>query len=322
MLIYVVNESQEAGLQVFFDDLEVTLTTSEVVSATDYYPFGSPMKNSYAREDYRFGFQGQFAEKDQETGWNSFELRMYDAVIGRWLVPDPFRQYWSPYVAFGNNPINRVDPDGGMDDNPRPGEINFETNQVYGLNATTGEYEWYDILNGLTITPDFSFFSFLGDFFLKFESGGGGFEFLSTGPSGPAVYDIRDGNSSGIIVDPASGLVVFKELFRGFPRGHIPLKNKTIKVISDFISGFNSLFQIGGNIGDGLMLIHQMIKSDISSYHGGLNTEESDFVPDTISIGSPRFKQLDGKTGAPLWYRPSKIILRPGDTSDVNLYGR
>jgi len=43
-------------------------------------------------------------------------LRMYDAVIGRWLVPDPFRQYWSPYVAFGNNPVSRVDPDGGMDD--------------------------------------------------------------------------------------------------------------------------------------------------------------------------------------------------------------
>ncbi|MTI25798.1 leucine-rich repeat domain-containing protein, partial [Fulvivirga kasyanovii] len=62
---------------------------------------------------YRYGFQGQFAEEDSETGWNSFELRMYDPVIGRWLTTDPYGQYWSPYVGMGNNPTNLVDPDGG-----------------------------------------------------------------------------------------------------------------------------------------------------------------------------------------------------------------
>lgn len=70
-------------------------------------------------EYYRYGFQGQFAEEDGETGWNSFELRMYDAVIGRWLVPDPHGEFWSPYVAFGNDPINRIDPDGGMTGDPK-----------------------------------------------------------------------------------------------------------------------------------------------------------------------------------------------------------
>ncbi|MEO1100187.1 MAG: RHS repeat-associated core domain-containing protein, partial [Bacteroidota bacterium] len=40
-------------------------------------------------EYYRYGFQGEYSEEDPETGWNSFELRMYDPVIGRWLVPDP-----------------------------------------------------------------------------------------------------------------------------------------------------------------------------------------------------------------------------------------
>jgi len=67
---------------------------------------------------YNYGYQGQFAMEDAETGWNSFELRMYDAVIGRWLVTDPFRQYPSPYVSFGNDPINRVDPNGGTDGCP------------------------------------------------------------------------------------------------------------------------------------------------------------------------------------------------------------
>jgi hypothetical protein len=28
---------------------------------------------------------------------------------------DPYAQYWSPYLAMGNNPVSRVDPDGGAD---------------------------------------------------------------------------------------------------------------------------------------------------------------------------------------------------------------
>jgi RHS repeat-associated protein len=64
---------------------------------------------------YRYGYQGKYAEKDEETGWNHFELREYDPVIGRWLVKDPAGQYYSPYVAMGNNPVSNMDPDGGMD---------------------------------------------------------------------------------------------------------------------------------------------------------------------------------------------------------------
>ncbi len=67
-------------------------------------------------EKYRFGYQGEFAEQDDETGWNAFELRMYDSQIGRWMAPDPYRQYWSSYVGMGNNPMSLVDPDGGMTD--------------------------------------------------------------------------------------------------------------------------------------------------------------------------------------------------------------
>ena len=46
---------------------------------------------------------------------NHFELRMYDPLIGRWLQVDPERQHSSPYLSMGNNPIMRVDPDGGFD---------------------------------------------------------------------------------------------------------------------------------------------------------------------------------------------------------------
>ena len=33
----------------------------------------------------------------------------------RWLNPYPARQYHSPYLGMGNNPIIRIDPDGGAD---------------------------------------------------------------------------------------------------------------------------------------------------------------------------------------------------------------
>ena len=80
----------------------------------NYYPFGFVM-NSYTSngEKYRFGYQGDFAEDDtEETGFNHFEARQYDPRIGRWMVVDPYRQFASPYIGMGNNPINGVDPDG------------------------------------------------------------------------------------------------------------------------------------------------------------------------------------------------------------------
>jgi RHS repeat-associated protein len=114
--IYVANESMD-NVDVYFDDLEVQLIDAPVTSASDYYPFGLAMADrSYSSEKYRFGYQGQFAELDEETGWNSFELRMYEPVIGRWLVPDPAGQYYSPYLSMGNNPTISVDVDGSRAD--------------------------------------------------------------------------------------------------------------------------------------------------------------------------------------------------------------
>lgn len=88
---------------------------ADVVYYSDYYPYGSPL--TLAANDYRYGYQGQYAEVDKETGWNNFELRMYDPAIGRWMSTDPKKQYDSPYVGMGNNPVSSVDPDGGETEN-------------------------------------------------------------------------------------------------------------------------------------------------------------------------------------------------------------
>ncbi len=65
-----------------------------------------------AGERYRFGYQGEFAEQDDETGWNAFEARLYNPVIARWSAKDPYFQFNSGYVAMGNNPIIYQDSDG------------------------------------------------------------------------------------------------------------------------------------------------------------------------------------------------------------------
>ncbi|MEZ4945570.1 MAG: RHS repeat-associated core domain-containing protein [Cyclobacteriaceae bacterium] len=112
--IYVSNQSDQ-NMDVYFDDLKVTHEYSDVVAGGDYYPFGLAIEDrQITRENYRYGYQGQFSEKDEETGWNHFELREYDPVIGRWTATDPYGQFFSPYLGQGNNPISNFDIDGGL----------------------------------------------------------------------------------------------------------------------------------------------------------------------------------------------------------------
>ncbi len=135
--IYVANESEDT--RVWWDDLKITHLRSNIVAGADYYPFGLPMENrEITREDYRYGYQGQFAEKDKETGWNAFELRMYDARIGRATTTDPYGQFASPYMWVGNNPITGIDPDGGWAWNTAA--IGFGIGAIAGY-AATGDWQ-------------------------------------------------------------------------------------------------------------------------------------------------------------------------------------
>ncbi len=88
-----------------------------IKSYSDYYPFGMIARDGGSK-DYRYGYQGQNSEFDPETKLNAFDLRLYDARIGRWLTIDPESQYYSPYLAMGNNPVCRTDNTGGADNGP------------------------------------------------------------------------------------------------------------------------------------------------------------------------------------------------------------
>ena len=113
-------EFQIAGMNlqqpVYVDALALRHRTGLVVQEQHLTPYGAPLTGlSYVvgGRRYRHGYQGQYAENDTTTGWQSFELRLYEARTGRWLSTDPYGQFASPYLGMGNNPVSGVDPDGG-----------------------------------------------------------------------------------------------------------------------------------------------------------------------------------------------------------------
>jgi len=89
-----------------------------VMSASDYYPFGLPMKErSFNSTDYRFGFNG--GEKDDEVkgfgNWYIFGDYGYDPRIIQRPARDPESSRMlgeSPYSVMHANPILNFDPNG------------------------------------------------------------------------------------------------------------------------------------------------------------------------------------------------------------------
>ena len=138
----------------------------------DYYPFGWELPGRTAGS-YRYGFQGEFAEKDPETGWNAFELRMYDSRIARWTAPDPYEEFWSPYLAMGNNPVNLTDPSGGMTDDPIAYSVDLASFDVTVTAERTFSNKLFDFVTanrfehwrptgtgaGLSVNPNFPQYS-------------------------------------------------------------------------------------------------------------------------------------------------------------------
>ena len=103
---------------------------------------------TYNRKLYRYGYQGQCSERDEETRWNHFELREYDPVIGRWTSVDPVRQYFSPFIGNGNNPIRNIDPTGG--ENPIYSSIGeFRGVDEFGLQGPAIIYDG-EFTNGMS----------------------------------------------------------------------------------------------------------------------------------------------------------------------------
>jgi len=84
-----------------------------------YYPFGGLMGESTAGGVQPYKYNGK--ELDRMHGLDLFDYgaRHYDAAIGRWWGVDALAEanyHISQYVYTSNNPVNRIDPTGMLDD--------------------------------------------------------------------------------------------------------------------------------------------------------------------------------------------------------------
>lgn len=97
---------------------EVVNASGSLQQRTNYYPFGAPyadpdMVTNASLQPYKYNGK----ELDLMHGLNTYDYgaRQYNPVTGRWDRVDPLceKDYpTSPYVFCGNNPVNRIDPDG------------------------------------------------------------------------------------------------------------------------------------------------------------------------------------------------------------------
>ena len=82
-----------------------------------YYPYGLPMAETSdgKQNEQPYKYNGKEFERKNGLNWMDYGARHYDAALGRFTTMDPLAEKYygvSPYVYCGNNPINRIDPDG------------------------------------------------------------------------------------------------------------------------------------------------------------------------------------------------------------------
>lgn len=97
----------------------------EILQDMSYYPFGMPIESGLTYENTTYSpesnylYGGKELQKDYDLSWYDYEARFYDPVLGSFVSLDPKsekRDWLSAYNFVQNNPINRIDPTGTLDD--------------------------------------------------------------------------------------------------------------------------------------------------------------------------------------------------------------
>ena len=88
----------------------VTDAQANQVSLVNYEPYGEVAASSEGEDTFCAKFTGK--EFDSNIGLYYFGSRYYDAHLGRFLTPDPARQYFSPYIYGNGDPLGGIDPSG------------------------------------------------------------------------------------------------------------------------------------------------------------------------------------------------------------------
>ena len=93
----------------------VVNANGEVEQVNHYYAFGGLMSESTGGDTQTYKYNGKELDRINGLDWYDYGARNYDAALGRWHVVDPLAEKYynvSPYAYCGNNPMNRIDPNG------------------------------------------------------------------------------------------------------------------------------------------------------------------------------------------------------------------
>jgi len=92
--------------------------TADIVTASDYYPFGMVSRAFNSPSiNYRYGFNGKEVDNEMFGIGNELDygMRVYDPRVGRFLSVDPLTSTYpelTPYQFASNTPIQGTDLDG------------------------------------------------------------------------------------------------------------------------------------------------------------------------------------------------------------------
>ncbi len=119
-------------------------------------PFGSSIKsrNYSAGSGFRFGFNGKEKEGNIVENLLSFEFRIYNSGLGRFLSTDPITKaypYYTPYQFAGNSTIQFIDLEGKEPTYPD----NFQT----GITKIRAQNQAYIFQQNTTLVESTSAFS-------------------------------------------------------------------------------------------------------------------------------------------------------------------
>ncbi|MCT4579994.1 MAG: hypothetical protein N4A35_01140 [Flavobacteriales bacterium] len=119
---------------------------SDVVSYSDYYPFGMLQPYRHGGE-YRYMFNGIEADNEIKGLGNSiaYQYRVYDPRLGRFFALDPLNQFHSNYVGAGNKPIWGREADGRYWHIVLGGAVGAVWNGVVNWNKYDGEKWWSSV---------------------------------------------------------------------------------------------------------------------------------------------------------------------------------
>jgi RHS repeat-associated protein len=111
--VYVSNETP-TQVDVYFDDVTMTDTPTNILQVNEYYPYGLQTASSWTREgnSNNFLYNGG-TEQNATTGLYDLAYRNFDPALGRFHQVDPLADNYSslsPYNYGNNDPVSNNDP--------------------------------------------------------------------------------------------------------------------------------------------------------------------------------------------------------------------